>query len=59
MLFCRFTRAVEGLLRISDYHRREVLHALRAAQQLRSRSRAADTRPTYLPPESVGHCPKP
>ena len=23
MLFCRFTRAVEGLLRISDYHRRE------------------------------------
>ena len=33
---CRFTRAVEGLLRISDYHRREQLQAIHLARQART-----------------------
>ena len=32
----RFTRAVEGLLRISDYHRREQLQAIHLARQART-----------------------
>lgn len=32
----RFTRAVEGLLRISDYHRREQLRAIHLARQART-----------------------
>lgn len=35
-LHARFTRAVEGLLRISDYHRREQLQAIHLARQART-----------------------
>ena len=45
-LLCRFTRAVEGLLRISDYYRRELLKGLRHAKKSKESTRKLPTSPS-------------
>ena len=49
----RFTRAVEGILRISDYHRREQLQALRMAQKA-CNERSQGYEPPSVPEECEG-----
>ena len=44
----RFTRAVEGLLRISDYHRRQQLQAIKMARKLKYES-SPTSRPFSVP----------